>query len=63
MYRARTPASSKDQHHDPLVGNQAFSQAEQFLIGSPSRYQAIAQQGVAKTHNFTQKSAQRAQKC
>ena len=41
------------------LGNQAFSQAEQFLKDArlPDNVQAIAQQGVAKTHEFYTKSA------
>src|SRR4029079_4675087 len=43
--------------------NQAFSQAEQFLkeVRLPENVQAIAQQGVAKTHEFYTKSAATAQ--
>ena len=45
------------------LGNQAFSQAEQFLkdVRLPENVQAIAQQGVAKTHEFYTKSAATAQ--
>jgi phasin family protein len=45
------------------LGNQAFSQAEQFLkdVRLPENAQAIAQQGVAKTHEFYTKSAATAQ--
>jgi len=45
------------------VGNQAFSQAEQFLKDArlPENVQAIAQQSVAKTHEFYAKSAATAQ--
>ena len=41
------------------LGNQAFSQAEQFLkdVRLPENVQAIAQQGVAKTHEFYTTSA------
>jgi phasin family protein len=44
-------------------GNQAFAQAEQFLkdVRLPENVQAIAQQGVAKTHEFYTKSAATAQ--
>jgi phasin family protein len=44
-------------------GNQAFGQAEQFLKDArlPENVQAIAQQGVAKTHEFYTKSAAAAQ--
>jgi phasin family protein len=45
------------------VGNQAFSQAEQFIKNArlPENVQAIAQQSVAKTHEFYAKSAATAQ--
>lgn len=45
------------------LGNQAFGQAEQFLkdVRLPENVQAIAQQGVAKTHEFYTKSAATAQ--
>ena len=45
------------------LGNPAFSQAEQFLkdVRLPENVQAIAQQGVAKTHEFYTKSAATAQ--
>lgn len=45
------------------LGNQAFSQAEQFLkdVRLPENVQAIAQQGVAKTHEFYTKGAATAQ--
>ena len=46
------------------LGNQAFSQqAEQFLKNGrlPENAQAIAQQGVAKTHEFYKQSAAAAQ--
>jgi phasin family protein len=45
------------------LGNQAFSQAEQFLKDArlPENIQAIAQQGVAKTHELYTKSAATAQ--
>ncbi len=45
------------------LGNQAFGQAEQFLkdVRLPENAQAIAQQGVAKTHEFYTKSAATAQ--
>lgn len=45
------------------LGNQAFIQAEQFLkdVRLPENVQAIAQQGVAKTHEFYTKSAATAQ--
>lgn len=45
------------------LGNQAFSQAEQFIkdVRLPENVQAIAQQGVAKTHEFYTKSAATAQ--
>lgn len=45
------------------LGNQAFNQAEQFLkdVRLPENVQAIAQQGVAKTHEFYTKSAATAQ--
>ena len=45
------------------LGNQAFSQAEQFLkdVRLPENVQAIAQQGVAKTHELYTKSAATAQ--
>jgi phasin family protein len=41
------------------LGTQAFRQAEQFLKDArlPENVQAIAQQGVAKTHEFYAKSA------
>ena len=41
------------------LGNQAFSQAEHFLKDArlPENVQAIAQQSVAKTHEFYTKSA------
>lgn len=44
-------------------GNQAFIQAEQFLkdVRLPENVQAIAQQGVAKTHEYYTKSAATAQ--
>lgn len=44
-------------------GIQAFAQAEQFLKDArlPENVQAIAQQGVAKTHEFYTKSAATAQ--
>ena len=45
------------------LGNQAFSQAEQFLKDArlPENVQAIAQQGVAKTQEFYTKSTAVAQ--
>jgi phasin family protein len=45
------------------LGNQAFSQAEQFLKEArlPENVQAMAQQGIAKTHEFYTKSAATAQ--
>ena len=45
------------------LGTQAFGQAEQFLkdVRLPENVQAIAQQGVAKTHEFYTKSAATAQ--
>ncbi len=45
------------------LGHQAFSQAEQFLKDArlPENVQAIAQQSVAKTHEFYTESAARAQ--
>ncbi len=44
-------------------GSEAFAQAEQFLkdVRLPENVQAIAQQGVAKTHEFYTKSAATAQ--
>ena len=50
---------SKDDIMTRQLGNQAFSQAEQFLkeVRLPENVQAIAQQGVAKTHEFYTKSA------
>lgn len=54
---------SKDDIMTRQLGNQAFSQAEQFLkeVRLPENVQAIAQQGVAKTHEFYTKSAATAQ--
>ena len=45
------------------LGNQASAQAEQFLkdVRLPENVQAIAQQGVAKTHEFYTKGAATAQ--
>lgn len=54
---------SKDDIMTRQLGNQAFNQAEQFLkdVRLPENVQAIAQQGVAKTHEFYTKSAATAQ--
>lgn len=45
------------------LGNQAFSQAEHFFKDArlPENIQVLAQQGVAKTHEFYTKSAATAQ--
>ena len=61
---ATNPRRPKDGNMTHQLGNQAFSQQEEQLLKNarlPENVQAIAQQGVAKTHEFYTKSAATAQ--